>query len=234
MQMLKAPPRQGISFWSALSIPGVLPYAGCLFFAKLVAYVFLYWLPFYLQTRPIGRVELSAKQAGDFSALFDVGGLFGGVVAGLLSDLTGASAMVSTGFITCTLPALYAFRTLGTGSFGASGALMMICGFVINGPYALITTAVAADLGNHDSVQGNERALSTVTAIIDGSGSVGAAVGPLLVGYLVEGARGFDDVFSMLYVATAAAAVLLVRLVSREVWTQRLNSYALGTPGSVL
>lgn len=32
----------------ALKIPGVLTFALCLFFCKLVAYTFLYWLPFYI------------------------------------------------------------------------------------------------------------------------------------------------------------------------------------------
>ena len=49
----------------------------------------------------------------------------------------------------------------------------MACGFLVNGPYALITTAVSADLGTHKSLKGNSKALATVTAIIDGTGSIG-------------------------------------------------------------
>lgn len=49
----------------------------------------------------------------------------------------------------------------------------MLCGFFVNGPYALITTAVSADLGTHKILRGNAKALSTVTAIIDGTGSIG-------------------------------------------------------------
>ena len=49
----------------------------------------------------------------------------------------------------------------------------MACGYLVNGPYALITTAVSADLGTHKSLQGNSKALATVTAIIDGTGSIG-------------------------------------------------------------
>ena len=30
---------------------------------------------------------------------------------------------------------------------------MMLAGFFVNGPYALITTAVSADLGTHESLQ---------------------------------------------------------------------------------
>ena len=47
-----------------------------------------------------------------------------------------------------------------------------------------VSSTVAADLGTHKSLKGNARALSTVTGIIDGTGSVGAAVGQYLVGVL--------------------------------------------------
>ncbi|KAM1024430.1 hypothetical protein ACFX13_038433 [Malus domestica] len=40
--------RTSIGLIQACTIPGVIPFALCLFFSKLVAYTFLYWLPFYL------------------------------------------------------------------------------------------------------------------------------------------------------------------------------------------
>ena len=49
---------------------------------------------------------------------------------------------------------------------------------MVNGPYALITTAVSADLGTHKSLKGNSKALATVTAIIDGTGSIGRFISP--------------------------------------------------------
>lgn len=38
-----------IGFFEAWKLPGVAPFAFCLFFSKLVAYTFLYWLPFYIR-----------------------------------------------------------------------------------------------------------------------------------------------------------------------------------------
>lgn len=40
--------RRSVGLLEACRIPGVIPFAMCLFFSKLVAYTFLYWLPFYL------------------------------------------------------------------------------------------------------------------------------------------------------------------------------------------
>ena len=51
------------------------------------------------------------------------------------------------------MPFLWLYRTYGHVSFSANIALMMMSGFCVNGPYALITTAVSADLGTHDSLQ---------------------------------------------------------------------------------
>lgn len=95
---------------------------------------------------------------------------------------------------------------------------MFVTGMFVNGPYALITTAVSADLGTHKSLKGNSRALATVTAIIDGTGSIGAAVGPLLTGYI--SAKSWSAVFTMLMAAALIAGLLLTRLVVSEVATK--------------
>ncbi|KAH0464933.1 hypothetical protein IEQ34_005036 [Dendrobium chrysotoxum] len=46
----------------------------------------------------------------------------------------------------------------------------------VNGPFALITTAISAALGTHSLLKGNSRALTTIIAIIDSTGSAGAAL----------------------------------------------------------
>jgi len=76
--------------------------------------------------------------------------------------------------------------------------------------------AAASDRQRDAPRAGSGKALSTVTAIIDGMGSCGAALGPLLTGHLATLPGGFDNVFYMLYAASAAAAALLARLVVRE------------------
>lgn len=141
-------------------------------------------------------------------------------MAGHLSDKSGASALVATSFTMASVPFLYLYRYYGNVSFVVNVMLMMVCGFCVNGPYALITTAVSADLGTHESLAGNAKALATVTAIIDGMGSIGAAIGPMLTGYISE-KGGFDGVFLMLYIAAASAGVLLTKLCIKEVRLSR-------------
>ena len=63
---------EGINFWDAWRIPGVLSYALCLFFAKLIAYTFLYWLPYYIKSTPIQNNMLTPKEAGACVAVGDM------------------------------------------------------------------------------------------------------------------------------------------------------------------
>eukprot|EP01018_Ginkgo_biloba_P013651 Gb_17792 [translate_table: standard] len=204
-----------VGFIEAWMIPGVAPYALCLFFSKLVAYTFLYWLPFYIRHTAIAGEYLSDKTAGNLSTLFDVGGILGGILAGHISDRLDARAITAAVFLYSAIPVLILYRIYGSVSFYVNIALMMTAGLFVNGPYSLITTAVSADLGTHSSLKGNSRALATVTAIIDGTGSVGAALGPLLTGYI--SARGWNGVFIMLILATLFAGLLLMHLVMAEI-----------------
>ncbi|KAF8412412.1 hypothetical protein HHK36_000376 [Tetracentron sinense] len=206
---------KAVGFIEAWKIPGVAPFAMCLFFSKLVAYTFLYWLPFYITNTAIDGQYLSDEAAGNLSTLFDVGGVVGGILAGHISDRLDARAITAAGFMYCAIPALFLYRVYGHISLYMNIILMVITGMFVNGPYALITTAVSADLGTHSSLKGNSRALATVTAIIDGTGSVGAALGPLLTGYI--SAKSWSAVFTMLMIAALVAGLLLTKLVVAEV-----------------
>ncbi|KAK8686417.1 hypothetical protein V6N13_125442 [Hibiscus sabdariffa] len=217
-----------VGFMEAWRIPGVAPFALCLFFSKLVAYTFLYWLPYYISHTAIEGKYLSDETAGNLSTFFDVGGVLGGILAGHISDRLDARAITAATFMYCAIPALYFYRSYGHISMAVNVALMFICGMFVNGPYALITTAVSADLGTHSSLKGNSKALATVTAIIDGTGSVGAAIGPLLTGYI--SANSWSAVFTMLMGAALVAGLLLTRLVAAEVAARiseaRIESWA--------
>lgn len=204
-----------VGFFKAWTIPGVAPFAFCLFFSKLVAYTFLYWLPFYISNTPIQGKYLSDTTSGNLSTVFDVGGVLGGITAGYLSDKMRARATTAASFMYLSIPMLLIYYSFGSVSIWLNLVLMFILGMLVNGPYALITTAVSADLGTHKSLKGNSKGLGTVTAIIDGTGSVGAAIGPLLTGYISE--SGWNSVFYMLMISALLAGLLLTKLVVAEV-----------------
>uniref|UniRef100_A0A665W5Y7 Solute carrier family 37 member 1 n=1 Tax=Echeneis naucrates TaxID=173247 RepID=A0A665W5Y7_ECHNA len=182
-----------------------------LLFAKLVSYTFLFWLPLYITK----AAHLDAKKAGDLSTLFDVGGIVGGILAGLISDKLGKRATTCAVMLLLAAPTLHGFSMISELGLGPTIGMLLVCGGLVNGPYALITTAVSADLGTHKSLKGNARALSTVTAIIDGTGSVDLN----LLLFLVSG--GWDQVFYMLMTADFLALLLLLRLVMKELTSSK-------------
>ncbi|XP_012280932.1 glucose-6-phosphate exchanger SLC37A2 isoform X2 [Orussus abietinus] len=203
---------KAIGFIGAMRIPGVLEYSFSLFFAKLVSYTFLYWLPKYITA----STKYSATLSADLSTLFDVGGIAGAIAAGVFSDYSGMSALTCAIMLLLAVPTLFIYDYIGSSSLGVNVVLLLVAGLLVNGPYALITTAVSAELGTHPSLGENSKALATVTAIIDGTGSIGAAVGPLLAG-LVSRWAGWHNVFYMLMAADVLALLLLSRLVYRDI-----------------
>ncbi|XP_047513323.1 glucose-6-phosphate exchanger SLC37A2 isoform X1 [Pieris napi] len=207
-----------VSLSRAMLIPGVIEFSLSLFFAKLVSYTFLYWLPLYIKS----STSLTPRQSGEVSTAFDVGGVLGAIVAGLLSDVVGCPGIVCTVFYFLCAPTLLFYQWWGATSYYLNIGLLVIAGVLVNGPYALITTAVSAELGTHSSLSGDSQALATVTAIIDGTGSIGAAVGPLLAG-VVSSAGSWSHVFYMLIICDYMALVFLIRIVKSEVQKIRQN-----------
>jgi len=199
-----------IPFSQALRVPGVLEYSCCLFFSKLVVYAFQFWLPFYLS-----NLNYTDTQAGNLSTLFDIGGVAGGIIAGWASDRSGKSGVVSFVMLLLCLPGLYVYQAIAGYGIVGNVLLMFLVGVLVNGPYTLISSAVAADLGSHPSLMGNPKAMSTVTGIIDGSGSVGAALQGVIIGVLGK-KMGWTNVFYMLMSFCLIAAATLFRIVRKE------------------
>eukprot|EP00117_Sycon_ciliatum_P014429 scpid35623/ scgid14689/ Putative glycerol-3-phosphate transporter 1; Glycerol-3-phosphate permease 1; Protein PHOSPHATE STARVATION-INDUCED GENE 3 len=217
-------PKPALKFVDALRIPGVIEFSLCLFFAKFVPYIFLYWLPVYIHDNKIGGKVISPEMSADLSTIFDAGGVIGGITAGVISDRGGTRGLTCVGMLVISIPLLWVFKAYGDASMGMFIFMMIITGFFVNGPYALITTAVSADLGNHDVLKGNQQAKATVAAIIDGTGSIGAALGPLITGIGLQKTKNWLLIIMICMGATLAAALLLIRVCIREI--RRLRGYS--------
>lgn len=198
-----------VSFVAAAMIPGVLEYSLCLFFSKLVSYTYLYWLPKYIASTSANDSQQSAFQ----SVWFDVGGVGGGILAGHLSDrCAGFSGLICSAMLLLAMPAMLLYKQFGSQTNLNNMLLQSLVGLLVNGPYCLITTSVSADLGTR--LRGG-RAVATVSAIVDATGSVGAVVGPFLAGYLSTGASWWP-VFLMLVASDGLATLCLARIVLAE------------------
>lgn len=139
----------------------------------------------------------------------------------MISDYSGMSACTCTAMLSLAVPMLLVYQKFGALTYYLNMLLLFFLGILVNGPYALITTSVSAELGQHSCLEGNSKALATVTAIIDGTGSLGAAVGPFLAGFF--SATSWEHVFYMLIMADILAMILLLRLVGKEISKFKLN-----------
>ncbi|XP_023386048.1 sugar phosphate exchanger 3 isoform X3 [Pteropus vampyrus] len=178
---------------------------------KLVNYSFFFWLPFYLSNN-FGWKEADADK---LSIWYDVGGIIGGTLQGFISDVLQKRAPVLALSLLLAIGSLVGYsRSPNDKSINA--LLMAVTGFFIGGPSNMISSAISADLGRQDLVQGSSEALATVTGIVDGTGSIGAAVGQYLVS-LIQDNLGWMWVFYFFILMTSCTILFISPLLVREI-----------------
>ncbi|XP_054721463.1 sugar phosphate exchanger 3-like [Uloborus diversus] len=201
---------KAIGLCNACCIPGVIAYSLSYACLKFVNYSFFFWLPFYLQ-KQYGWREALADQ---LSVWYDVGGIIGGILIGFLSDRLETRSPV-VGLMLLLSPGALLLYKNAPDSLVPNAALMTLTGIAIGGVSSLISTAVSADLGRHPDLSNSKEALSTVTGIIDGTGSAGAALGQMLVPVFMN-KYGWSSVFYLFIVMTLLTLLCIINLVIRD------------------
>ncbi|XP_075414851.1 sugar phosphate exchanger 3 [Tenrec ecaudatus] len=202
---------KAISFSQACCLPGVIPYSLAYACLKLVNYSFFFWLPFYLSK----NFKWKEAEADQLSIWYDVGGIIGGTLQGFISDLLQKRAPVLALSLLLATGALVGYSR-SPDSKSINALLMAVTGFFIGGPSNMISSAISADLGRQEQVRGSSEALATVTGIVDGTGSIGAAAGQYLVS-LIQDKLGWMWVFYFFILMTSCTIVFILPLVVREV-----------------
>ena len=197
----------------ATAIPLVANYALAYGFFKLTNYVLFFWLPFFL-----GK-HFDPVTANLIASLYSVGMMAGGIIVGVVSDLFGGRrACVIGTFMGCLMIFLYVFSKKSEELSAAALLVMLtIMGILIGGPNSIITSAVAADLASHPSIQGNNKSLGTMTGLINGCGSITASVGLLAVGPLQE-AFGWSSVWLFLMGSVFTGTALMGSKMYKELF----------------
>ncbi|KAI1719878.1 major facilitator superfamily domain-containing protein [Ditylenchus destructor] len=175
-----------ISMCDALFLPSVLPYCLCNACLKFVNYAFFFWLPFYLTQKFLW----DESEANRLSTFYDVGGIIGSVVGGYASDRLRHRSPILTAMLVTSLPLLFFYSDLGPNRW-LHVIIMTFLGITISGPYNLI-------------------AMSTVTGLIDGTGSAGSAIGQLFLP-LIQTHIGWNWVFYLFIVMNALSVVCLIK-----------------------
>lgn len=206
----KSPVRaSGLGIWEAARIPNVLGYSLAFGLFKFVNYALFFWLPFYLS------LIFSPGAANLTAVLYDVGMIPGGILVGAISDVYGGRrACVIATFTVTLIPFLFIFAEhtlLSSLSTPAVLVLLGIMGALIGGPINIITSAVAVDLA--ETVERSD--LMTLTGLINGSGSIIAALGLALIGPL-QVRYGWQRIWYLLMLCTAVGTMLLSPIIVKE------------------
>lgn len=163
----------------------------------LVRETFNTWTPQYLTE----AANLSEGVAGKASAAFPFFGGLAVLLAGILSDRTGARgrAILIFGGLVASIPVMLALGSLQTDTALVPVLLLGAAAFAILGPYAYLAGAVALDFGG-------KRGSATASGWIDGVGYLGGILAGKWIGGLAD-RSGWQAAFMALAVVSGVSAL---------------------------
>jgi len=193
-------------FLEMIRIPALWALGGSYFGLKLIRYSLLFWLPFYLNR----ALHYTEGAAGYLSTAFEAGGIIGAIIVGWVSD-----RYFSKNRLRLVVPLLFALA----GSFlvylmiSPLGKLpnvlgLGLIGFLLFGPDALISGAVAQDIGRG-------RATASAAGLINGLGSTGAALQGIFTAYVAK-MWGWHFLFYAFVAFASLSALAILPLAIRK------------------
>lgn len=183
-----------------LSNPAVWITAVMYFFLKMMRYSFLYWLPLYM-TEALGYTP---KEAGYTSSVYEWVGFTGVIFAGYVSDkfMQSRRFPVSSIMLFCLAIACFFYPKLAAMGLIWNVIGIAFVGIMTFGPDALMTGAAAMDMGS-------QRAAGTAAGFINGVGSMGQLLSPMIVALVADSAYGWNGLFSLFVVTSLIGSALL-------------------------
>jgi OPA family sugar phosphate sensor protein UhpC-like MFS transporter len=171
------------------------------FFVYLVRIAINQWSALYFfEAKGYSQVESSG-----FVFWYDIGGIFGSLMAGWASDkiFKGRRGPMMVIFSLCTAVVLISFSTYSEKALLIDSALLFMTGFFIFGPQMLIGMA-AAELSH-------KKAAATASGFSGWMGYLGAAVAGYPMGK-IQDAYGWSGFFTILIISAFIAGALLLPL----------------------
>jgi OPA family glycerol-3-phosphate transporter-like MFS transporter len=178
----------------------IYSYGFAYFSIKLVRYSLLFWLTWYLE-RSLGYEKVRAAYV---STSFEIGGFFGTLALGYLSDryrLLPRSAFAIASLVLLAV-ALALYGSVGAQSVAMNVVLLAAIGFLLFGPDSLIAATASQDAGG-------PYAAGFAAGMVNGIGSIGA-IFQEAVTRTVSSRYGWGALFNVFVVLAVAAAVCLL------------------------
>ena len=196
-----------------ISTPAVWAAAGIYFFVKFTRYAFLFWLPLYLSE----ALHYSNQLAGYSSIAYEAVGFIGVIAAGFISDkLFSARRFPISAIMLLGLSVTLALQPV-LSHLGWTPTMIVIglIGFFTYGPDSILSGATAMDIGE-------ENGAALAAGIINGVGSLGQLLSPLVVAF-VSDKYGWDNLFKVFMVFALAASVISLTQWQSDTKTQETN-----------
>jgi sugar phosphate permease len=147
---------------------------------------------------------LRGDDAGYISTLFDIFGIAGCIVCGIISDrmMSGRRAKISFIFLLALCASTVFMFVTAQVSLTFFAISISAVGFSLYGPDALMTGAAAQDVGG--------KGTAMAAGLINGMGSIGAVVQEIAIGKMFDSSGGdLAPVFGLLVGASVGAVLLL-------------------------
>ena len=169
------------------------------FGVKFIRYTFMFWTVTYLAREKGMGTEL----AGYISTIFAMAGILGTLVASYLSDAVFKSrrAPISVLMLLGLTLSLFFFYKAPISLIPVAIGLV---GFMTYGPDFVISAVAVMDFGSREGT-------STAAGFVNGLGSIGPAIMPIIVGY-ISASFGWVSVFYLLIALSIACAALMMTL----------------------
>jgi sugar phosphate permease len=208
-QLLLSRPKPSLR--DAMRVPDVLR-AGCAyFFLKFASYVLMLWLPYYHHT----ALGYDLAVSGYLATSFEIGGIFGSILFGFLTDrwFGGRSVACTIAMVTGAGAVLVLYTMVPKVNWQLSALLMTIIGVLISGGHYSVPTIVTQDLSAR-SVYGMA-VVGSVTGVVNGLGSFGTVVQGVLTPWISR-RFGWQGVFYLLTAFCFIGGAVLLPAAARE------------------
>ncbi|XP_050411594.1 uncharacterized protein LOC126826657 isoform X2 [Patella vulgata] len=166
------------SLYEIWKIPMVAEVAISVFCLKVVRYCMYMWLPLYL----LRQLNYSKSLSGIFSTVFDIGGVAGSALIGILIDRFYAGRSIFGNAVSVALSTIFliCFNLTCTWGMTFNAVFMFLAGAFSSGPDTLLGGSIAAELGE----KGNRNAAVATVGLINGFGSVGTFMEGPIIGFI--------------------------------------------------
>lgn len=170
---------------------------------KASTYGILFWLPDYLKSNGVG------DETATISQVYELSQFLGGFLIGMICDklFRGKKSLVLPFCLILSSISYFLIKfTADSEHLQLYYIYLVIGGINIGAPYNLISSCITADIGKDSRLANNRSAVSTITSIIEGTGSFGAAV-VMVVIPMVQ-----DQIFYLFSGMVLASAVVFMPL----------------------